>query len=83
MIVSAVFHRRVRTGRVTNVFVVQIDVHEVAQRVLIVEEMASQRGVRGCERVQRFARSIRFTTICDWPSGELAQRRRMVMVTGI
>ena len=45
---------------VPDVFVVEINVDEVAQHVLIVEEMSSQRCMCGREQIERLARGLRF-----------------------
>ena len=53
-------HGKTALGRVADVFVIEIDVDEVAQHVLIVEEMATQTGVCRGEQIERLAGSCCF-----------------------
>ena len=55
------------------VFVVEIHVDEIAERVLIVEKVPAQFSVRGREQIQRLAGSRGFDLDFGLPAGELAQ----------
>ena len=55
----AFLDRRVRPVSMTNVLVIHIHIHEISQRVLIVEKMATQFTMRRCQLIKRFARGAR------------------------
>src|SRR5713226_7265410 len=69
----AIFHRRVGSVLVADVFVIEIHVDEIAERVLIVEKVPAQFGVRGREQIQSLSGSRGFDFDFGLPAGKLAQ----------
>jgi hypothetical protein len=67
----AVCDGRVQALRVSHVFIVDINIDEVPERVLLVVEMLTKFGVRRCQLIQRLARRRRFNFDLRSPSGKL------------
>src|SRR5258707_4963285 len=70
----AIFHWRVGTILVADVFVVEIHVDEIAECVLIVEKVPAQFSVRDGQEIQSLSGRRGFDFDFVLPAGELTQR---------
>jgi hypothetical protein len=71
----AILQGSIRPIDVTNILVVDVNVDEVPQRVLIVEEMASQFAVRRRQLIESFSRRRGVNLNFGLATGELPQWR--------
>ena len=70
----AVVYRRIDAAALTNVFIVHVDIHEIAERVLIVKKMSPQFSMRRGQFLKRFARSCGINMNFSLAGCKLSQR---------